>query len=62
MLWSLPVPIQYSQEVCQIGWTTQKLCFGFWENIAALLLQPDLSNGLQPYLDLALGLHKAGKA
>ena len=62
MLRSFPIPVQCSQEVCQSWWTTQELCFGFWENVAALLLQPDLSDGLQPYLDLALGLHKAGKA
>ena len=47
---------------CESCWILQELCFGFWENIAALLLQPDLSDGLQPYLNLTTALHRAGKS
>ena len=42
-------------------WILQDMCDKFWENIAALLLQPDLSDGLQPYLDLTTALHSTGK-
>ena len=34
--------------------------FRFWERIAADVLQPDLSTGLEPYIAHMLGLHKAG--
>jgi hypothetical protein len=34
--------------------------YAFWENIAALLLQPDLSHGLQPFLKQIRKLLKAG--
>ena len=35
--------------------------YAFWENIAALLLQPDLSHGLQPYVKQTMELLKAGE-
>jgi len=39
----------------------QELCYSFWENIAALLLQPDLSSGVLSYRDQAVHLHQAGE-
>ena len=49
-------PVNYSL-LCAI---LQELIYSFWERIAADVLQPDLSEGLQPYITQMLGLHKAG--
>ena len=35
--------------------------YSFWEKIAADVLQPDLSKGLQPFITQMLGLHEAGR-
>ena len=39
----------------------QKLMYSFWEKIAADVLQPDLSKGLEPYITQMLGLHNTGR-
>lgn len=48
---------QCAEESCIV----QEDFYAFWENMAARLLQPDLSHGLQPYIKQTMELLKVGE-
>ncbi len=50
-----------SVDHCLLCMILQELIYSFWEKIAADVLQPDLREGLEPYITQMLGLHKAGE-